>query len=191
MYRKFKIVVLSLLVHITPLIFFSRIARSEALVYKSRSPRLLTNHIFFRGAVLRKLFDIRFSYKHCNFSHICLLVKMASKTVTRSIAFVQKWNEWFIYIFSILHRFFRLSSDLQSLPVRFRKGHWPYHVTAPRSEQVVSSHKLHERSMSAVSMIFSLQHCFTMWKNCTFHFRLRKHQMKSTTLKLVDLILWS
>ena len=30
-------------------------------------------------------------------------------------------------------------------------------------------------------MIFSLQHC-------TFHFRLRKHQMKSTTLKLVDLI---
>ena len=33
----------------------------------------------------RKLFDIRFSYKHCNFSHVCLLVKIASKTVTRSI----------------------------------------------------------------------------------------------------------
>ena len=31
-------------------------------------------------SVLRKLFDIRFSYKHCNFSHVCLLVKMASKT---------------------------------------------------------------------------------------------------------------
>ena len=31
------------------------------------------------------LFYIRFSYKHCNFSHVCLLVKMASKTVTRSI----------------------------------------------------------------------------------------------------------
>ena len=45
-----------------------------------------TNHIFFRTAVLRKLFDIRFSYKHCNFSRVCLLVKMASKTVTRSIA---------------------------------------------------------------------------------------------------------
>ena len=42
---------------------------------------------FFRTAVLRKLFDIRFSYKHCNFSHVCLLVKMASKTVTRSINF--------------------------------------------------------------------------------------------------------
>ena len=39
----------------------------------------------FRTVLLRKLFDIRFSYKHCNFSHVCLLVKMASKTVTRSI----------------------------------------------------------------------------------------------------------
>ena len=42
------------------------------------------NHIFFRTAVLRKLFDIRFStfsYNHCNFSRVCLLVKMASKTV--------------------------------------------------------------------------------------------------------------
>ena len=38
----------------------------------------------FRTAVLRKLFDIRFSYKQCNFSQVCLLVKMASKTVTRS-----------------------------------------------------------------------------------------------------------
>ena len=34
---------------------------------------------------LRKLFDIRFSYKHYSFSHVCLLVKMASKNVTRSI----------------------------------------------------------------------------------------------------------
>ena len=39
----------------------------------------------FRTVLLRKLFDIRFLYKHCNFSHVCLLVKMASKTVTRSI----------------------------------------------------------------------------------------------------------
>ena len=29
-----------------------------------------------------KLFDIRFSYKHCNFSRGCLLVKLASKTMT-------------------------------------------------------------------------------------------------------------
>ena len=41
--------------------------------------------MFSKTAVLRKLFDIRFSYKHCNFSRVCLLVKMASKTVTRSI----------------------------------------------------------------------------------------------------------
>ena len=38
---------------------------------------------FLRTAVLRKLLDIRFSYKHCNFSRVCLIVKMASKTVTR------------------------------------------------------------------------------------------------------------
>ena len=39
----------------------------------------------FRTVVLRKLFDIRFSYKHCNFSRRCLLVKMTSKTVIRPI----------------------------------------------------------------------------------------------------------
>ena len=50
-------------------------------------------------AVLWKLFDIyRFSYKHCNFSRVCLLVKMASKTVTRSInkstnSFLGQFNE--------------------------------------------------------------------------------------------------
>ena len=69
--------VLGLLGHVTPLIFFSRVLRSEAVVYKS---------FFFRRAVLRKLCNIRFSYKHFNFSRICLLVKMASKTMTSSIA---------------------------------------------------------------------------------------------------------
>ena len=34
---------------------------------------------------LRKLFDTRFSYQHCNFSRACRLVKMAFKTVTRSM----------------------------------------------------------------------------------------------------------
>ena len=39
------------------------------------------------GGVLKLRFHryIRFSYKQCNFSRICLLVKMASKTVTTSI----------------------------------------------------------------------------------------------------------
>ena len=41
--------------------------------------------MFFRTAVLRKLFDIRFPYKHCNFARVCRLVKMTSTTVTRSI----------------------------------------------------------------------------------------------------------
>ena len=68
--------VLGLLEHVTPSNFFRRILRSEALVYKS---------YFFRRAVLRKLFDIRFSHNHCNFSRVSLLAKMASKTVTRSI----------------------------------------------------------------------------------------------------------
>ena len=69
--------VLGLLVHVPPTNFFSRILRSEALVDKS---------YFFRTAVLGKLFEIRFSYKHCDFSSVCLLVKMASKTVTKSIS---------------------------------------------------------------------------------------------------------
>ena len=41
--------------------------------------------IFFRTAFLRKLLEITFSFKHCNFSRVFLLVKMASKTMTRSI----------------------------------------------------------------------------------------------------------
>ena len=69
--------VLGPLVHVTPSNFFRRILRSEALVYKS--------YFFQNGRSTRKLFDIRFSYNHCNFSRVCLLVKMASKTVTRSI----------------------------------------------------------------------------------------------------------
>ena len=52
---------------------------------------------FFRTVVLRILFDITFSYNHCNFSRVCLLVKMASKTVTRSIGnlpFVFTFTDW-------------------------------------------------------------------------------------------------
>ena len=64
MKRKFKKVVLGLRAHVTPSICFSRILRSEALVYNS--------YIFIRTGVLRKLFDNRFSYKHCNFSRVCL-----------------------------------------------------------------------------------------------------------------------
>ena len=60
----------------TPPKFFRKILCFLASVY---------NFFFIKKAVMRKLFDIRFSYKHCSFSRVCLLVKMASKTVTRSI----------------------------------------------------------------------------------------------------------
>ena len=70
--------VLGLLRHVTSSFFSIRILKTEILVY---------NSYFFRTAVLRKLFDLRFSYKHCNFSRVCLLVMMVSKTVTRSNVF--------------------------------------------------------------------------------------------------------
>ena len=57
--------------------FVSNILCCVALFYNSI--------VFFRTAVLRKLFDIRISYKLYNFLSGCLLVKMASKTVTSSI----------------------------------------------------------------------------------------------------------
>ena len=65
--------VLGLLVLVTPSKFFRRILRSEAW---------FTNHIFFRTAVPRRLFDIIFSYKHCNFSRACLIMKMTHKLVS-------------------------------------------------------------------------------------------------------------
>ena len=46
---------------VTPLKFFSTILCFVALVY---------NCFFFRTAILWKLFGIRFSYKHCNFSYL-------------------------------------------------------------------------------------------------------------------------
>ena len=47
-----------------PPIFFNTILCLVALVY---NPCCCCCFFFFRTAVLRKLFDIRFSYKHCNF----------------------------------------------------------------------------------------------------------------------------
>ena len=64
--------------------------KSEASLWRNLStgttPKFLSAILCFVAlAVLRKLFDIRFSYKHCNFSQVCLLVKMASKTMRGSI----------------------------------------------------------------------------------------------------------
>ena len=77
MYRKFKKVVLDLLAPVTPSVFFSRILRSEALVYNSyffqnsRSTEIIRHQIIIQTRPV--------------ISNACLLVKMASKTVTRSI----------------------------------------------------------------------------------------------------------
>ena len=37
-----------------------------------------------------EIVNIRFSYKHCNFAHGCLLVRMAFKIVTRSISSINR-----------------------------------------------------------------------------------------------------
>jgi len=41
--------------------------------------------MIFQNGRFTEIIRIRFSYKHFNFSHVCLLIKMASKTVTMSI----------------------------------------------------------------------------------------------------------
>ena len=60
---------------VTPSNFFSRILKSEAF----------TNHIFSEQPFYGNYSKLDSQYKHCNFSRVCLLVKMASKTVTRSV----------------------------------------------------------------------------------------------------------
>ena len=77
------------------------------------------------------LFYIRFSYKHCNFSHVCLLVKMASKTVTRSIGLKGRG----VYFSAKFSWTSPLSDQIRS-------------VISPRSEgkKTVSKNVLHEQS---------------------------------------------
>ena len=75
--------VLGLLVHVTPSNFFSRIRKSEAF----------TNHIFSEQPFYGNYSKLDSQYKHCNFSRVCLLVKMASKTVTKSIPAIRSHFE--------------------------------------------------------------------------------------------------
>ena len=79
MYKIYYKVVLGLPAHVTPLIFFSRILRSEALVY---------NSFFFSEQPFYGNYSTLDSYtRNTVISHAVdgLLVKMASKTVTKSI----------------------------------------------------------------------------------------------------------
>ena len=46
--------------------------RPQIFLGQSFALQKFTIDILFRTAVLWKLFDIRFSYKHCNFSRVCL-----------------------------------------------------------------------------------------------------------------------
>ena len=89
-------VVLGLLAHVTPSFFFSTILGSEALVYNSYFILFYLFIYFFRTAVLWKLFDTRFSYKHCNFpTPVCLpIMQDGVETVTRSITACKPltWN---------------------------------------------------------------------------------------------------
>ena len=72
-----------------PPIFFSRILRSEALVYNS--------YFFIRTAVLRKLFSMRFSNKHYNFSRGSLLVNWRSHgDQWKGRKIFLSWNPFFI-----------------------------------------------------------------------------------------------
>ena len=73
--RKFNKMVLGLLAHITPSIFFSRILRGKAVSF--------TIDIFFRTAVLRKLFDIRFSNNNNNVFYLRSISIQTLKFLTR------------------------------------------------------------------------------------------------------------
>ena len=86
--------VLGLLAHVTPSISLVESLGGEALVQNSY---FFQNSRFF--VTKNYCATLRFSYKHCNFSRVCLLVKMASKTVTRSILWQRsaKLNFWSLW----------------------------------------------------------------------------------------------
>ena len=95
----------------TPAKHFRTILWFVALVY---------NWYFFQNSRLWKLFNIRFSYKHCNFSHVCLLVKMASKTVTRSIILISliDFVHHFILLFISLFVFLSPTGESPHFSIR-------------------------------------------------------------------------
>ena len=100
--ENFRKLFLCMQLHVTPSNFFIRVLRSVKLKF--------TIHVFFEPtAVLRKLFDIRFSYKHCNFSRDCLLVKMTSKTITRSIVHQEQDIHTFYLVISCTNFSFKVN----------------------------------------------------------------------------------
>lgn len=64
-----------------------RYVMAKKKIYDSKSFKTFRRRSFRNDftVILGKLFDIWLSYKHCNFTRGCLLVKMAPKTMIRSI----------------------------------------------------------------------------------------------------------
>ena len=61
-------------------LFISCRSGEKLLKYQANHSCLIMSFkYFFRTAFLRKFFLLRFSYKHCNFSPVCLLVTMGRK----------------------------------------------------------------------------------------------------------------
>ena len=95
------------------LIFFSTILGSEALVYNSYFILFYSFIYFFRTAVLWKLFDTRFSYKHCNFpTPVCLpIMQDGVETVTRSITACKPLTWKLCHVGPLLRVEFLMSSE--------------------------------------------------------------------------------
>ena len=56
---------------------------------------------FFPGNFYRQMYR-KLKYKHCNFSRVCLLVKMASKTVTRSTERNPAWISFARWLWTLV-----------------------------------------------------------------------------------------
>ena len=63
----------------------SEMNRIKMTIFNTPYCFVLFFFFFSEQAVLRKFLDIRFLFKHCNFSRCCLLFKMASKTLMRLV----------------------------------------------------------------------------------------------------------
>ena len=73
-------------------------------------PKVSNSRIFQTRCFMKIQFDIRFPYKHGYFKPVCLLVKMASRTVIRPIKTIVQYN-----IFSKIVRRPKKISEIESI----------------------------------------------------------------------------
>ena len=148
-----------------PIRIDSRIVRSEALVYNSYI------FFFFRTAVLRKFFDIRFSYKHCNFSQGLPLVKMASETVTRSIFSKTE------------HPFLLFKECLRKHTVQMAVGSHLHRLISYPCTLVMIKNSIAEQNQSRTHQLKSInQSVKTLFHHAPYHnsIRFKKNQFTGT-----------